>query len=255
MPATSPFAWNDNLPPSEQVLVALMNNCRDFERARDEGWYRIPVKSAPRAIDAARIAFYQTQVFGDEKWQVKYHAEVRFKEILKRRDLLPDESDHPRAEMPYYRLNLNGLQELKRPIISRSGRRLVFISTTRRKFQLAREINDLFHDSPLEDELWRTFKRARIRAERQLHINANKRKYCLDFALHCLRGGIDIECDGDAWHSRVADIARDNQRDNDLTSQGWAVLRFNTQSIKNDLTGCLSLVRQTIAGRGGLQSA
>lgn len=96
------------------------------------------------------------------------------------------------------------------------------------------------------------FQLSRIWAERQLYIRANRRQYCLDFALYCKRGNIDIECDGDAWHSRIADIARDNQRDNDLTSLGWAVLRFNTQSLQSDLDGCLSLIRQTIAGRGGL---
>lgn len=255
MPFRFPLAWNDNLPPEQQVLVALMNNRVDFERARDEGWYRIPVKSAPRAIGASRIAFYQTSAFKNEKWQVKYWAEVRFKEQLQRRDLLPDENDHPRAALSYYRLNLGALQALPHPIISRSGRRLVFISTTAAKFEIAREINDLFHDSPLEDALWFGFRSAQIWAERQLHIRANKRKYCLDFAINCKRGGINIECDGDQWHSRRADILRDNRRDNDLTSQGWAVLRFNTPSIQNDLAGCLALVRRTIAQRGGLLSA
>ena len=33
--------------PEDRVLVAVMNNRHDFERARDEGWYRVPVKHAP----------------------------------------------------------------------------------------------------------------------------------------------------------------------------------------------------------------
>lgn len=185
---------------------------------------------------------------------------MRFKEILLRRDLLPDQPNHPRADAPYYRLNLGAIHQLAQPIVSARGRRLVFISTTRAKFEAAQEINDLFHDSPLEDELWDGFKRACISAERELYISANRRKYCLDFALYCKKGNIDIdidiECDGDgdAWHSEREHIARDNARDNDLTSQGWAVLRFNSRSLRDDLPACLSLVQQTIAGRGGLDA-
>ena len=49
-------AYNQ-LPPERRVLVALMNNRRDFAIARDQHWYRIPVKSAPRGIDSKYIAF------------------------------------------------------------------------------------------------------------------------------------------------------------------------------------------------------
>jgi hypothetical protein len=30
--------------PSDRVLVAIMNDRRDFEIACDEGWYRIPMQ-------------------------------------------------------------------------------------------------------------------------------------------------------------------------------------------------------------------
>ncbi len=36
--------------PEDRVLVALMNNERDFDLARDEGWYRIPTKHAPATL-------------------------------------------------------------------------------------------------------------------------------------------------------------------------------------------------------------
>ena len=38
---------------SDRVLVAIMNNPRDFEIARDEGWYRIPAKRAPQSTTEA----------------------------------------------------------------------------------------------------------------------------------------------------------------------------------------------------------
>jgi hypothetical protein len=73
------------------ALVAIMNNKADFARAQYEHWYRIPVRSAPPRVDFARLerlAFYQTKVFGPEKWAVNYHAEVRSVDRVKRIELL-----------------------------------------------------------------------------------------------------------------------------------------------------------------------
>ena len=36
--------------PEDRVLVAVMNNRGDFQRARDEGWYRVPVRHAPSSV-------------------------------------------------------------------------------------------------------------------------------------------------------------------------------------------------------------
>ena len=84
-------------PEHAPVLVAVMNNRSDFERARDEGWYRIPLKRAPRRIAAEYLAFYQTGAFGDEGCAVNYFAPVRRFQVLSRGELLPDQPDHPRA--------------------------------------------------------------------------------------------------------------------------------------------------------------
>ena len=243
------------VPPSQQVLVALMNNKRDFAIARDEHWYRIPVKSAPSAVVAHHIAFYQTKVFGDEKWSINYWAEIKDRRIVKRSDLFPDQPTHARADKDYYRLELGELQKLARPILSHRGRRIVFIPTTLKKFQNAIEINDLFHESPLEDELWEAFKSQRIEAERQYYLNIHKSTYCLDFALFCGTGLIDVECDGDTWHAQRERIPLDNARDNALTTQGWSVLRFNSRALHDDLPDCIYKVRETINQRGGLVAA
>jgi len=59
-------------PEHAPVLVAVLNNQPDFERARDEGWYRIPLKRAPRRIAAEYLAFYQTGAFGDDGCAVNW---------------------------------------------------------------------------------------------------------------------------------------------------------------------------------------
>jgi len=48
--------------PADRVLVAVMNNRRDFEIARDEGWYRIPVKHAPPGTTEADDLYYKMQL-------------------------------------------------------------------------------------------------------------------------------------------------------------------------------------------------
>ncbi len=241
--------------PAQRVLVALMPYARDLDIAREQGWYRARVSAAPQPTEFGWLAFYQGKEFGEEAWAIRYYARVKGFEIVKRRDLLPDESYHPHADEDYYRIRIGELQRAPQPIISRRQRFIVFISTTLAKFQRAEEINDLFHESPLEDEMWDGFKEERIEAERQWYLNVGKETYCLDFALFCANGQVDVECDGDQWHSDPARIAQDNARDNALTSSGWAVLRFNTKQITEELPTCLWQVRETVNHYGGIVTA
>lgn len=230
-----------------------MNNRRDWQIVRQDGWYRIPVKSAPREVGRTRyLAFYQTKAFGPERWAVNYYAPVLDCRVVPRRELLPDESAHPRAEEPYFQLRLGDLRPLPRPIASRRLRRIVFIPTSWDKLLRAEEINDLFDESPLEDVVWAAFKRDRIEAERQFYVNEPRVTYCLDFAIFCRTGQIDVECDGDSWHAQKDAIPRDNERNNILTSKGWSVLRFGSQEINSRLSGCMELVRDTVNELGGL---
>lgn len=240
------------VPPGEQVLVALLNNKRDLAIAHEQHWYRIPVKKAPRGIEAERIAFYQTKAFGAEKWAIRYWAEVKARLIVKRSELLPDEPNHARANQEYYKLELGELQQLEQPIISRRGRRILFIPTTLAKFQRAQEINDLFHGNPLEDDLWAVFKQERIEAERQICVAMSRLRYCMDFALFCDAGQIDVECNGESWPTSAKQMAADDKRDEILAQNGWSVLRFSSRALRAALPTCLNLVRQTITQQGGL---
>lgn len=132
---------------------------------------------------------------------------------------------------------------------------LCFISTTWGKFVTASEINDLFDESPLEDRLWAEFKRAGVGAERQMFVRVKKRSYALDFAVPCVRGDLNVETDGDLWHSARAHIARDNMRDNDLSTEGWRILRFNSAQIVEELDSyCLPTVLANIERLGGVRS-
>jgi very-short-patch-repair endonuclease len=130
----------------------------------------------------------------------------------------------------------------------------VFIPTTCKKFVTAEEINDLFHESSLEDQLWDALKERQIRPERQEQVTVNDRDYFLDFAIYCARGKLDVETDGDHWHANPEKAELDNLRDNDLESAGWQQLRFTERQI-NEQTAeyCIPKIVKTIKKLGGLE--
>jgi len=240
-----------------QVLVAIVNSLRDLEIARAEGWYRIPVSSATRWLKGRWppqwLAFYQTKVFGDEAYAVRYYARVREIREADRAALFPGEPAGDKAGRRYYQVLLDGLQCLDVPIISRRWRRIVFIPTTWAKFCSAAEINDLFDESPLEDLLWAALRQYQIEAERQLYVPGKAQQYALDFAVYYEQGKLDLETDGDSWHATPERVPLDNARDNELTGLGWAILRFNTAQIQESTEQyCIPAVMETINRLGGL---
>ena len=133
--------------PDDRVVVAIMNNLEDWHRVQYENWYRIPVKHAPEPVpNIDWLAFYQTKAFAGDRWAVHFYAKVLGHELLTRRDLLPTEPNHKRANAWYYKLTLGPLHHKLPPIISEKRRRITFIFTTGDRFEAAVEINDLLND-------------------------------------------------------------------------------------------------------------
>src|SRR5512137_2163567 len=98
-------------PDDSPVLVVVVNDPADLGRARDQGWYRIPLARAPWRIAADYLAFYQTGAFPpDERWAVRWLAAVRSYHIAPRRELIPEEADHPRADILYYKISVSDWQ-------------------------------------------------------------------------------------------------------------------------------------------------
>lgn len=237
----------------DEVLVAIMNDKADFAILQDKLWYRIPVKSMPKPWPPKWLAFYQTKIFGDEAFSIRYYGHVRDIRQVTRRDLFPNEFQSEKTGKQYFQVFLDKINKLDQPILSARRRRLVFIPTTWSKFSNAVEINDLYHDSPLEDHLWGVLKEINIHAERQWDLKVNAKRYLLDFAVFCVNGSIDIETDGDTYHANPERAAIDNERNNDLTSRGWEVLRFTTKQVAEEkATYCVEKVTHTINRLGGL---
>ena len=145
----------DEILPDDLVLVAVCSSPRDLEIARLLGWYRIPLASAPKTLRVDWLAFFLTSAFAEERWSVRYLAAVRGYELRRRSELLQDEADHPRAEEPYYRIDLGPLQALARPILARRWRRLTFLYTTGERLLTVDDVRDL--NVPMtttDDRLW-----------------------------------------------------------------------------------------------------
>lgn len=192
-------------PPAESlVLVAVLPAQRDLEIARLLGWYRIPLRFAPKVVAVDYLAFYQTGAFGsEERWQITRFAAVRGHELTTRRELFRDEPDHPRANEEYYKLQIGPLQYLERPLPAGKWKRITFLYTTGALFQTAQTINDLVVRSEEREVLWRTL-RERALSSGQYHANELP-EFDLDPALLAMLGA-SLHRAGEA---RVGNPSRD----------------------------------------------
>jgi very-short-patch-repair endonuclease len=242
--------------PETPALVAVVTRKQDWELARSQRWYRIPVCSAPEGLENVRfLAFYQTRLFGNEKWAVSWYAPVLGMSRAARRELLPDEPDHPRAGAEYYKLTFGEMARLPRPIPSRRWRRIVFIPTSLERLMHAQEINDLFKVSPIEERLYFMLKDAGLPVERQFFVREEGTGYMLDMAVFCRDGNLDIECDGEAYHSGRDRADADRERDNALTTAGWRILRFSGRRILSESDKCADRVSRMVRRLGGVDDA
>lgn len=140
------------------VLVAVVNDPRDLEIARVLGWYRIPLRTAPKVVAVDTLALYQTGAFGDARWRIRYTAPVLGHELTTRAELLRDEPDHPRAKEEYYKIQLGPLEELPQPILAETWRRITFLYTTGEYLLRAATVNDLVVQSEERKTLWQALR-------------------------------------------------------------------------------------------------
>jgi hypothetical protein len=179
--------------PDDRVLVAIMNNRRDWALVENEGWYRVPVKHAPPgAPDFEWLAFYFTKTFKENRWAIHYYTPIQGHELVTRRDLIRSEPDHPRAGQWYYKLQLGPLEHKLPPIISPRWRRVTFIVTSGDRFMNAGEINDLFEGESPVGQLYVRLKELGIAVEREWWIDEEGIAYVVDLALPVEDGWLPV---------------------------------------------------------------
>ncbi len=152
------------------ILVVVMNDPRDMEIARLLGWYRIPLRSAPKVVSVDYLAFYQTAVFGENKWRIQYIAPVQGHELTSRAELFHDELDHPSANQEYFKIQIGTIFKLPKPILAEKWRRITFLYTTGEYLRKAVTINDLVVQSDERRMLWQAL-RERAGQYQNYHVN------------------------------------------------------------------------------------
>ena len=182
--------------PEDRVLVAYLPDPADFEIVRQEGWYRIPEKHAPKGLHAEYYAFYFGRKFGENKWAIHYYARQLGFELKTRRDLLPEQTNHPRAAERYYKVSLGPLQKVKEPIISLRWRRITFMHTTWDRCQDAREINDLFVEGgEYVDRIYATLKDRGFQPELNFKMREPDPEYKNILTIPCQEGIVELDQD------------------------------------------------------------
>jgi hypothetical protein len=178
--------------PEDRVLVGVMTHPRDLELARREHWYRVPKRHAPKGIHAEYVAFYFTKAFDESlRWAIHFYARRTGHELVRRRDLLPGEPDHPRADEPYYKLQLGPIRQKRPPIVSLRWRRITFIHTTWDRFVAAQEINDLLSsDEVFVDRVYHALRERGVKPEREVEVQDGERVYKVDLLIPCHDGAV-----------------------------------------------------------------
>ena len=241
----------------EELLVGIVNLVSDYDIINNQFWYRIPVDSAEKMLKKRWppdwIAFYYTVAIKTYPQMIIHYGKVSNITVDTRKELFPSENQNYKTSKKYYHISFDEIRILPKPILSRRGRRIVFIQTTFKKFIKAKEVNDLIEGSALEDKLWEEFKRNRICADRQEIVKISNNFYFLDFTIYCKKGKINIETDGDRWNHNAMGSGKDYARSNDLTSNGWSVIRFDSEQIHEKMeTYCIPTIKTTINKLGGI---
>ncbi len=133
--------------PEDRVLVGVINRKRDFEKLQVEHWYRVPQGQAEQGIYAEYIAFFFSRAFGELNGGIHFYARRTGIELVRRCDLLPEESTHPRAQALYYKVQVGELRCKTPPILNRGHRAISFIYTTWDRFVAAHDLADLYAEA------------------------------------------------------------------------------------------------------------
>ena len=152
--------------PTDLILVAFLPSPRDLDIARTLGWYRIPLRSAPKVVAVDWLAFFQPKSFGkDHRWRIETIAPVLGHELATRADLLKDEADHPRSREEYFKIQVGPLQSLPRPIPASDWKRVTFLYTTGELLLSAETVNDLTVHDEERQVLWRALRERALAAQ------------------------------------------------------------------------------------------
>jgi very-short-patch-repair endonuclease len=81
-------------------------------------------------------------------------------------------------------------------------------------------------------------------AQYQVKVPGEARPYAIDFAYPKI--GVGIEVDGAIWHERPDFKQRDLNRDQNLGNVGWRILRFNEESLDENMGAVTDVIAKHV---------
>ena len=235
-----PISYLDAETWRRTALVVVMNNAEDLRRVASEGWYRIPQRRAPRRVGADYLAFYQTGAFKGqpEAQSVTYFAATRRYHLLTRREMIPDEADHKRADDYYFRIDVGPLQRLARPVPAAKMRRVTFIHTTMQLLLEAEDVRELFHQEDPFEKLWSTLREHRLRPLKNRIVGDHP----VDITLRARGGYLGIQCsdENSTQESRYTSLP-----------DRWEIIQISPAQIRESMTDCLRNIGAALINLGG----
>ncbi len=241
----------DKNKADKTVLVGVIKDKRDLRTLLTKRWYRIPVSHAPRR-KFKYLAFYQPAGFTRQGKRIFYYARVLKQRMARRKDWLPDEPEHSRANDCYFLFRTGKVRKLSRPIRNVAPRRVSFGFTTLERLLKSKNILELYNVVPTEQIMVSALRRAGLETSAQHYVSDGKKRYYVDFALFCRNGAIAIECDNKKAHSGARQKNRDKLKNRALRRLGWTVIRLPEKAVILDVKDCIRKIRKTADKLGGL---
>ncbi|MEQ8674983.1 MAG: hypothetical protein RLP44_25375 [Aggregatilineales bacterium] len=197
--------------PEDRVLVGIINRKRDFKILQEQHWYRIPQRQMPRGINAEYLAFFLSgSVFKEQSGGVHYFARYRGVELVYRRDLLPEQPDHVRADDPYYKVILEDIQTKIPPVLNTDKRTITFVRTTWDRFTQARSIRDLYSTSDyFVDRIYHALRNRGIRSEHFWENESKDYDYAPAVRVVCEQGAFTATTQDDSEGFFKLDASQD----------------------------------------------
>ncbi len=194
---------NSQLSTEMLGMVCIMPSPRDLEIARLLGWYRIPLRTAPKVVDVDFLAFYQPESFGESHcWRIEFFCMVLGHELTTRSELLRSQPEHPRAQEEYYKISIGPLIPLDKPIQADHWKRITFLYTTGELFQKAARLRDLVVKSDERQLLWQSLRERAIRSNSYLASKLPEDDFELDPSILALLTGLTSQVDP---HTHIQD--------------------------------------------------
>ncbi|MDO8504341.1 MAG: DUF559 domain-containing protein [Candidatus Liptonbacteria bacterium] len=230
------------------VLVGVLKSKRDQKILLKEKWYRIPVEFAPKR-KFKYLAFYQPAVFGKSGKRIEYYGSVLNKKVEKRINLLPKETEHPRAQDDYIKIEFSDISKLPRPIRNIIPRRVCFGFTDLKSLLSARDMLQLYGVQATEQIIQKRLARLKIKTLPEFSVAIDGKRFRIDLAIILNGKKVAIECDNTKAHKIRLQKIKDRVKDTYLRRAGWRVIRLKEKDIVENLDKCVARIEDALKPR------